>query len=199
VDVRTYPPINAQIDSTWQAPANGSATVPASPATSEPPRDMIRLYPPAGNTPPAPAAPTPADTKAQAPVPAKPGASDQALRPSSLPVGIPQFATVRDQVSSGLKPLVDGGLEWLEANHYRTVLHIRSPGQDDSADRRQVEKHGMKYQTLEVSPQTLSQPIIEQFNRIVNDPLNAPLFVYDKDGTLGGALWYLHFRIVEQA
>ena len=94
---------------------------------------------------------------------------------------------------------MDGGLEWLQANQYRAVLHIRLPGQDDSADRQQVEKRGMKYLSLEVSPQTLSRQVVDAFNRIVNDPLNHPLFVYDKDGTLAGGLWYLHFRTVDRA
>jgi protein tyrosine phosphatase (PTP) superfamily phosphohydrolase (DUF442 family) len=117
---------------------------------------------------------------------------------SSLPVGIPQFAAVRDQVSAGLKPQVDGGLEWLEANRYKAVLHVHPPGQDESADRQQVEKHGMKYVSLEVSPQTLSQATVDQFDRQVNDPQNYPLFVYDQDGSLAGGLWYLHFRNVER-
>ena len=38
------------------------------------------------------------------------------------------------EVTSGLKPSLDG-LEWLQANHYRAVLHVRQPGEDDSADR----------------------------------------------------------------
>jgi hypothetical protein len=35
---------------------------------------------------------------------------------------------------------------------------------------------------------------VEAFNQIVADANTYPLFVYDKDGTLAGALWYLHFR-----
>jgi protein tyrosine phosphatase (PTP) superfamily phosphohydrolase (DUF442 family) len=117
---------------------------------------------------------------------------------TSLPVGIPQFAMVRDQVATGLKPLVDGGLDWLQANAYRTVLHIKEPGQDDAADRQQVERHGMKYQSLDVSPQTLSPAVVDQFNRIVADSSNYPIFVYDRDGMAAGGLWYLYFRMVER-
>ncbi len=56
----------------------------------------------------------------------------------------------------------------------------------------------MKYLSLEVAPQTLSQTTVDQFNRLVSDPLNYPLFVYDKDGSLAGGLWYLYFRTVER-
>jgi protein tyrosine phosphatase (PTP) superfamily phosphohydrolase (DUF442 family) len=111
-----------------------------------------------------------------------------------LPVGIPQFAMARDKVAAGLKPMLEDGLDWLKANGYRTVLHVRLPGEDDSADRKQVEKRGMTYLSLEVSPQILSKAVVDGFNRIVADANTYPLFVYDKDGTLAGALWYLHFR-----
>ena len=47
--------------------------------------------------------------------------------------------TYGSRVTSGLRPQLDG-LDWLQAHGYRTVLHIRAPGEDDTADRRQVEK-----------------------------------------------------------
>jgi protein tyrosine phosphatase (PTP) superfamily phosphohydrolase (DUF442 family) len=109
-------------------------------------------------------------------------------------VGIPQFASARDKVASGLKPNLDGGLDWLQINGYKTVLHLRQPGEDNAADRREVEKRGLKYLTLEVSPETLSLAIVDSFTKLVNDPENLPLFVYDKDGMLAGGLWYLFFR-----
>jgi protein tyrosine phosphatase (PTP) superfamily phosphohydrolase (DUF442 family) len=91
------------------------------------------------------------------------------------------------------------GLDWLKSAGYRTVLFIRRPGTDDSADRREVEKRGMKYVTLEVSAQTLTATVVEQFNRIIGDTAAQPLFVYDNDGTLAGGLWYLHFRTADAA
>lgn len=130
--------------------------------------------------------------------PSRPGVVETPSTTPSLPVGIPQFAAVKDRVASGLKPLLDG-LEWLRGNGYRTVLHIKQPGEDDSADRRLIEKNGLVYLSLEVSPLILNRAVVDQFNRIVSDPANLPLFVYDKDGIVAGGLWYLHFRIVERA
>jgi protein tyrosine phosphatase (PTP) superfamily phosphohydrolase (DUF442 family) len=104
---------------------------------------------------------------------------------------------VRNRVASGLKPALEGGLDWLQENGYRTVLHIRRPGEDDSADRRQVEKRGMKYHSIEVSTQTLTREVVDQFNHLIGEVSCLPLFVYDRDGILQGALWYLHFRIVD--
>jgi hypothetical protein len=185
VENRSYSSPAPPADTTWHPPANAGVQLEGPQASSpEPPREGVRLYAP--EPPPASEAP-------------RPGVTEDRTRQPSLPVGIPQFASVREGVSSGLKPLVDGGLDWLQANGYRTVLHVHLPGQDDSADRQQVEKHRMTYLSLEVLPRTLSQATVEQFTRIVNDPANRPLFVYDRDGDLAGGLWYLYFRTAEKA
>jgi len=110
-----------------------------------------------------------------------------------FPVGIFDFSPAKDQVSGGRRPSLDG-LDWLKDNGYRTVLFVRGPGEDDSTDKKQVEKRGMKYVSLEVSPATLSAQVVIDFNQIVGNAKNYPLFVYDRDGSLAGGLWYLHFR-----
>jgi protein tyrosine phosphatase (PTP) superfamily phosphohydrolase (DUF442 family) len=123
--------------------------------------------------------------------------SEQPAATPPLPVGIPQFASARPGVSSGLKPLLDG-LDWLKANSYRTILHVRLRGEDDTADRRLFEKVGLQYLSLEVSPETLSRATVERFAQTINDTANQPLFVYDRTGMLAGGLWYLYFRTVTQ-
>lgn len=130
--------------------------------------------------------------------PEPPPARDDRAPSPNLPVDIPQFAAVKTNIASGQEPFA-GGIDWLKAHRYRTVLHVRSPGQDDSAARKQFEQGGLRYLSLELSPQTLSREIVDQFNRIVADANNLPLFVYDKDGSLAGALWYLYFRLVDRA
>jgi protein tyrosine phosphatase (PTP) superfamily phosphohydrolase (DUF442 family) len=112
-------------------------------------------------------------------------------------VGILRFVIVRAKVANGLRPSLDDGLDWLQANGYKTVLYLHDPTASDSADRQQVEKRGMKFMALEVSPVTLSQKTIDDFNRIVGDSAGLPLFVYDNDGSLTGGLWYLHFRVAQ--
>lgn len=180
--------------------------------------------PPAGMLPPAPVpvpdarnfGPTPAPSEADwrpsgdpgvrltfpepsTPEPPRPGVREERGGTPPLPVGIPQFTMARPRVAAGLRPVVDG-LDWLKANGYRTVVYLRQPGDDDSTDREQIDKkRGLRYVSLEVSPKTLSRTVIDEFNHVVTDPANLPLFVYDRDGALAGALWYLHFRIVDGA
>jgi protein tyrosine phosphatase (PTP) superfamily phosphohydrolase (DUF442 family) len=192
-DIRHFTP---QGEPKWQP--DPGYTPPKS--TAEPPRISVLLLPPEPLT----------DPKEIAKLKTEKGQTGKLLPPErvdrrdsfaqgNLPVGIPQFTEVqgKDKIAVGLRPSLDEGLDWLQSNGYRTVLLVRLPGEEDQADRKQVEKRGMKFLTVEVSPLTLSKDIVEQFNRIVADKGVLPLFVYDRDGSLAGALWYLHFRSAE--
>jgi protein tyrosine phosphatase (PTP) superfamily phosphohydrolase (DUF442 family) len=131
--------------------------------------------------------------------PAVPKLEKATKEPPLFPVGISQFVQVREKVANGLRPTLDDGLAWLQSNGYKTILHLSAPGGPDSADRQQVEKRGMRFITMEVSSLTLSQKVIDEFNRIVGDNAGLPLFVYDADGSLTGGLWYIHFRLAQGA
>src|SRR5262249_2849873 len=85
-----------------------------------------------------------------------------------------------------------------QAQGYRTVVHLRTAGEADSADRKQVENRGMKYVCLELTPASMTRTQVQDFLRLVSDPQAQPLFVYDRDGALAGSLWYAYFRQVEQ-
>lgn len=116
----------------------------------------------------------------------------------TLPVGIPDFANVRDQVSVGRRPALDEGLDWLEKNRYKTVLHLRLPGENGDADRKQAEKRGLRYVSIEANPRLLTRETVDEFLRIVGDRSEQPLFVYDQTGAVAGAMFYLVFRTVDQ-
>lgn len=169
----------------------GSYTPP--PVTeSSPPRQepTVRLAPPELSTPgPPPSAEPPLATQ-------PPSVTERRDPPKTTPIDVPQFAEARAKVANGLQPFPDG-LAWLKENGYRTVLYVRPPGTDDAAARRQVEKYGLRYLSIEAEPRTLTKETVDFFNRLVTDEANLSLFVYDKDASLTGGLWYLHFRIVE--
>ena len=116
---------------------------------------------------------------------------------TAFPAGIAQFSKAVPGVWNGLRPSPEDGLDWLAAREFRTVLHLRAPGDSDGADRKQVEKLGMTYLSIEVSPQTLTREKIDEFSKIVRDVARQPAFVYDQDGSIAGALWYLYFRKVD--
>ena len=169
------PAPSRQVEYRWQ-PAPGSVQLGTpEPMTPEAGKEKLKLYPP------------------ESPEPEKTPLAKKDP-PPPFPVGIPNFSQAKDQVSSGLRPTLDDGLDWLKANGYRTILFVRGPGEDDGADKKQVEMRGLKYLSLEVSPATLSPPMVDDFNQMVGAAKDYPLFVYDRDGSLAGGLWYLHFR-----
>jgi hypothetical protein len=168
------------------------------------PNDDLRSYTPQG-----PAPVQQPDPRFQAPITPPPSArlrqpgvgeyqTPKVPAPDNglLPVDVPQFAIARKGVASGQRPFTEG-LDWLRSKGYRTVLYVRAPGEDDRLARQQFEAKGFRYLTLQVSPTTLNREIVDEFNRIVTDAGNQPLFVYDRDSSLVGGLWYLHFRTVD--
>jgi protein tyrosine phosphatase (PTP) superfamily phosphohydrolase (DUF442 family) len=164
----------ARVEHRWQ-PADPVQLGAPEPITSAGGKETPRLYPPG-----------------------KTGEPPLIQAATNLPVGIPQFATAVDHVATGLRPSLDDGLDWLQARGFKTVLQIRLPGDDDATDRKQVEKRGMKYLSIEVSPPTLTKATMEEFTRIIRATSSQPLFVYDRDGSLAGGLWYLYFRTTLQ-
>jgi protein tyrosine phosphatase (PTP) superfamily phosphohydrolase (DUF442 family) len=184
----------APLPQTAPPPAIAEAgPLPSAPAAVPPAAEGPQVRLSAPETPPPPLANVPPQPRVRE----ERGGGEQPGTPS-LPVGIPQFAQVKKGVASGLRPILDG-LDWLANNGYRTALHVHLPGQDDSSDRRQFEQRGLRFVSLAVSPETLSRDVVDQFNHAVNDVGNQPLFVYDQDGNLAGALWYLYFRTAEGA
>lgn len=146
---------------------------------------------------PEPATPAPEARSSMPQTQEPPRARDDSSASPDLPVDIPQFAAVKTNIASGQEPF-SGGIAWLKSHGYRTVLHVRPPGENDRAAQTQFEQSGLRYLSLEASPQTLSREILDQFNRIVSDANNLPLFVYDKDSSHTGALWYLYFRLMDR-
>lgn len=181
------PPPGAAIQQNNYIPP-GTSPPPAPPAVA-PKVDLLQ---------PEPVTPAPEERSYPPQTQEPPRASDESAPSPTLPVDIPQFAAVKTNIANGQEPF-SGGISWLKSHGYRTVLHVHSPEQDDRAARNQFEQSGLRYLSLEVSPQTLSRAKVDQFNRLVGDAVNLPLFVYDKDGSLAGALWYLHFRLVDGA
>lgn len=105
-------------------------------------------------------------------------------------IDLPGFVAALPGVASGLQPFPDGQ-DWLARKGYKNVLHLRGLLDDTTAAKRQFEKKGLAYQSIIVSPATLSRESVDEFVRIVSDINNHPLFVYDKDGSSAGAMWYL--------
>lgn len=188
----------------WGPPRTPGATLlPPEPLPAEKPREAAAQ--PFPESPEPPVAPRPKVEERRepqppptpTPTPPVPKEDDRTPTPV-LPEGIVGFASVREGISTGRRPFPEG-LDWLKERGYRAALYLFAPGENDVTDRRELEtKRGLKYHGLELSPEKMTQEIVERFNKLVADTAQQPLFVYDRDGMLVGGLWYLHLRIVER-
>jgi hypothetical protein len=160
---------------------------PAPPASSRPP--SVLLLPPVPDTD-APAAPKQEQRQLYPP--------DQKEPPiAALPVGIAAFDRPRDGVWSGQRPSLEG-LDWLQKSNYKTVVYLHLPGAAIDSDRQQVEKRGMTFVPIEIDPRELKRGSVEQFLRLQTENRGDKVFVYDLDGSLAGAMWFLAYRLVDQ-
>ena len=126
-----------------------------------------------------------------------PTPSDPKSPISTEPVkGIAEYTQVKDGVSAGQRPDLDG-LDWLKAKGFKTIVHVRRPQDVDDTDRGQVEKRGIKFVSLVVSPETLNNEWIEEFNRVIGETTARPVFVYGQDSQTAAVVWYLHLRTAE--
>ena len=167
---------------------------------SEYPR-IVPLSPPVGATlgdPDYAERPKAADPSAGAnPRPLDPLPADaKPIPPTDRPTGIDEFTQVKDGVSAGRRPTIEG-LDWLKAKGYKTVVHVRRPQDDDETDRRQVERRDMKFVSLTVTPETLNQTWVDEFNKLIGDTASRPVFVYGQDPQTAAVAWYLHLRTAE--
>lgn len=114
-----------------------------------------------------------------------------------LPVSIPDFNIVSENISSGKKPFSDG-YDWLKSNNFTQLLWVRNSGQNDDSIRADAEKRGIKVTVLDVNPQTLTKETVERFSQLVAaGAATEKVFVLDDQGKTAGTLWYLHFRMTE--
>jgi hypothetical protein len=172
----------------------GAAADAGSPRNDLPP--SVRLGPPGPIRRDSALAPTEGKEPPVASLPPGPAPSTREERERETPgaFDIPSYAIARPNVASGLRPFPDG-VDWLKKRGFKAVLHLRSPGADDANDRKMFEKKGLRYISLDASPARLDKELYERFNRLVTDTDNHPLYVYDKDGSVAGGLWHLHFRV----
>jgi hypothetical protein len=195
VPLTPAPPVQGVAPATWLPPAGSSppaalgtpvppAPLPNPPAPVDaPPERREASRPPAGDSREPPAANVPGKRP--------PEVEDRREAPD--PIDIPSYAMAIPNVFSGLKPFPDG-IDWLKGRGFKSVLHLKQPGEDDTAVRRLFEKRGLRFISLEASPARLTKELYEQFVRIVTDTANHPLYVFDRDRTVASGMWYLYFR-----
>lgn len=122
--------------------------------------------------------------------------SSTSQRESAKPsAGLPGYAVVRDRVSTGRKPTLDG-FETLRSTGYKSVVYLHSPASDVAATKELAEKKGFAFTAIPVEPKSLKDAY-SRFAEVVGNAAHHPIYVFDDNGIRTGSLWYLHFRLVE--
>lgn len=142
------------------------------------------------------------------PAPAQPKAAPKSLdpdpplnqvfkpQPSKGVTGIAAFTKVKDGVSTGRRPEIEG-LDWLKANQYKTIIFLRQPNEEDTTDRRQAERRDLRFVSWEVTPEGMNKTFVDEFNQLIGDSSARSIFVYSTDGNITAAVWYMHLRSAE--
>ena len=111
--------------------------------------------------------------------------------------GLPEFQAVpgRQDVATGLRPTLDG-YDWLQANHYKTIIHLHEATHDLKPVLALVEDRGMTFMPINVQRKSLDQAY-DTFIEAVDSPALRPLYVSAENESLAGTLWYLTFRLAD--
>lgn len=78
------------------------------------------------------------------------------------------------------------------------IVFLHLPGETVDADRQQVEKRNMAFVPIEINSRDLDRNAVDRFLNVQRDPAAGKVFVYDLDGSIAGAMWYLSYRVIDQ-
>jgi protein tyrosine phosphatase (PTP) superfamily phosphohydrolase (DUF442 family) len=115
--------------------------------------------------------------------------------PSRSPAGLPGHAVVRDRITTGRKPTLEG-FDSLRNAGCKTVVYLHPVGRDVTATKELAEKKGLAFVSIPVEPSGLKSAS-GTFAETVGDASQQPMYVFDDDGVRTGSLWYLYFRTVD--
>ena len=84
-------------------------------------------------------------------------------------------------------------------NGYRSILSLRtaSEGIDLAREREFVEKAGMRFISIPVSPNDLKPSLADEFLAAVKDKANQPMMIHCGSANRVGAFWMI-YRVVEE-
>lgn len=200
------PPPSGGLPSTEGVPSGGylpPPTVNSNPNSSQFRPKAETLYPDPLLESPEVRPSRPGEPPAVLPIPDGSASSLKSAKPSVArrieaerpPSGLPGFAVVRDRVSTGRKPTLQG-FDTLRDTGYKSVLYLHKPNQDLTAVQQLVESKGLSFRAISSEPENLAESY-SRFAEAVGETSRYPLYVFDDDGVRCGSLWYLYFRKVE--
>jgi len=138
------------------------------------------------------AAPAPSETPsiAVAAAPADAAPAPSADEASQGAVGVSRFVNVDLKLAGGSAPSTVG-LGWLAEKGYRTLLDLRDPAKIDPRFIGEAAKRGLRYVSFPTDLATLDRDHLERFSAELALDAARPLYFFDEDGRVAGAIWYV--------
>jgi len=129
----------------------------------------------------------------------KPGSPLIAPPAADSGTGLPNFALAlesgTERIYAGRKPAIEG-LDWLQKQKFRTVVYLHTPNQDIKPTRDLVEKRGMQFIGIPMSPGNFGEAM-RTLSPILKARMNRSMYVFDDDGVRTGSAFYWYFRTSE--
>ena len=124
-------------------------------------------------------------------VPAHSSPPPQTAAPAQEIPPIRNFLQVTPQFCTGGQPRVEHFAK-LKADGVKAVLNLRTPGEHRAEEEQAaVEKAGMKYFNIPVVYTAPTDPQVDEFLKITDDPANRPMFIHCTAAIRVGAFWMI--------
>ncbi|MDG3006292.1 hypothetical protein [Paludisphaera mucosa] len=165
-----------------QSPASASAPAASPAAATTPTTTSAPAHDPSGRA--------AGDAGAQAPAVAAAAPAPDVDVPTNGALGVARFAAVDLKLAGGSVPSTVG-LGWLAEKGYRTLLDLRDPSKIDPAFIGEAARRGLRYVSFPTDLAKLDREHLDRFSSELSLDAARPLYFFDEDGRVAGALWYI--------
>lgn len=114
-----------------------------------------------------------------------------AQQTSATGKNLPNFQVINSQVGTCGQPTEDGWKEIVQKG-YKTVLNLRTAEEGAEGERAIVEKLGLKYVNIPISPSTINDQAAGKFREVMRDKSSEPIFVHCRTASRVGGMMILY-------
>jgi uncharacterized protein (TIGR01244 family) len=105
--------------------------------------------------------------------------------------GISNYYRVRPDVAAAGQPS-DEALADIKKAGFKTIINLRTPEEGSLEEKPKVEALGLEYHNIPIGSEGVSKEDFVQFEALIQDSANRPVFIHCAASNRVGALWYIH-------
>jgi len=115
----------------------------------------------------------------------------------SVELAIPNFSRVNDRISAAGQPSQQA-FEQLKKMGYKTIINLRTAEEGADKEKEIVEKLGLRYINIPITPQTITQEKVKQLAEVINDESSGRILIHCASSNRVGGMWFLH-RVMNES